>query len=89
MTAITSKTFQYAPTVGLPIGVRLVAEVFSSGARLLARLLTSSGTQQSITHSRAVEAEEVRVMARAWERTDPGFAADLYAAAARHEGLAD
>jgi hypothetical protein len=36
---------------------------------------------------RAEEAEAVRRLARRWERSDPGFAADLYAAAARHEGL--
>ena len=87
MTAITSKTFQYAPTVGMPVGVRLVADVVSSGARLISRLL--SHAHQPVVHNRGAEAEEVRVMARAWEKTDPGFAADLYAAAARHEGLAD
>jgi hypothetical protein len=87
MTAITSKTFQYAPTMGLPVGVRQVAEALTAGGRLLARLLTT--TSPLARRSRAVEAEEVRVMARGWERTDPGFAADLYAAAARHEGLDD
>ena len=35
----------------------------------------------------AREAQEVRKLAYAHSRTDPGFAADLYAAAARHEGL--
>ena len=34
------------------------------------------------------QAQAVRDMARAYQRTDPGFAADLFAAAARHEGLA-
>lgn len=33
------------------------------------------------------QAQEVREMARTYQHTDPGFAADLYAAAARHEGL--
>jgi hypothetical protein len=33
------------------------------------------------------EAQKVREQAYAHSRTDPGFAADLYAAAARHEGL--
>ena len=33
----------------------------------------------------AREASHVREMAHAYARTDPGFAADLYAAAARHE----
>lgn len=33
----------------------------------------------------AREAQEVRDMAHSYAKTDPGFAADLYAAAARHE----
>lgn len=33
----------------------------------------------------AREAEQVRRMANTYSRTDPGFAADLYAAAMRHE----
>ena len=37
----------------------------------------------------AIEAQAVREMARSYAKTDPGFAADLYAAAARHEGLGD
>lgn len=85
MTAITSKTFQYEPTLGLPLGARQLGEVFKAGSRLLARLFTSAPTP--VLRSHAAEAEEVRVMARAWEKTDPGFASDLYAAAARHEGL--
>ena len=35
----------------------------------------------------AIEAQKVRQMAYRYAKTDPGFAADLYAAAARHEGL--
>ena len=37
--------------------------------------------------SASIEAQQVRNMAHAYSKTDPGFAADLYAAAARHEGL--
>ena len=33
------------------------------------------------------EAQRVREMAHAYSKTDPGFVADLYAAAARHEAL--
>ena len=33
----------------------------------------------------AHEAEQVRQLANTYSRTDPGFAADLYAAAMRHE----
>jgi len=35
----------------------------------------------------ALEAQAVREMARSYARTDPSFAADLYAAADRHELL--
>ena len=38
-------------------------------------------------NSAAVEAQRVRELAHTYAKTDPGFAADLYAAAARHEGL--
>ena len=37
--------------------------------------------------SAAREAQRVRELAHTYAKTDPGFAADLYAAAARHEGL--
>jgi hypothetical protein len=37
----------------------------------------------------ALEAQQVRNLASGYAKTDPGFAADLYAAAARHEGLND
>ena len=35
----------------------------------------------------SLEAQKVRDMAYSYSKTDPGFASDLYAAAARHEGL--
>ena len=35
----------------------------------------------------SVEAQKVRNLAAAYAKTDPGFAADLYAAASRHEML--
>ena len=37
----------------------------------------------------SIEAQKVRQMAYRYAKTYPGFAADLYAAAARHEGLDD
>jgi hypothetical protein len=39
--------------------------------------------------SRGEEAAEVREMAYHLQNTDPGFAADLFGAAARHESLDD
>ena len=41
----------------------------------------------SAAESAALEAQKVRDLAYTYSKTDPGFAADLYAAAARHEGL--
>ena len=41
----------------------------------------------SALENAVAEARRVRDMAHAYLRTDPGFAADLYAAAARHETL--
>jgi hypothetical protein len=38
---------------------------------------------------RVREANDVRQLARSLESHSPGFAADLYAAASRHEGLND
>ena len=37
------------------------------------------------THSPIVEAAQVRALARSYLNSDPGFAADLFAAADRHE----
>ena len=41
---------------------------------------------RAASESAAIEARNVRNLAHACARSDPGFAADLYAAAARHEG---
>ena len=43
--------------------------------------------RRSAADAAALEAQEVRSLAYTYSKTDPGFAADLYAAAARHEGL--
>lgn len=43
--------------------------------------------ERSPAQAAALEAQRVREMAYSYAKTDPGFASDLYAAAARHEGL--
>jgi hypothetical protein len=58
----------------------------------LARLITAAlrapvATPRSPAEAAAIEAQKVRNLAYRYSKTDPGFAADLYAAAARHEGL--
>lgn len=63
-----------------PRGARLGADLFG---RFLSLFSPATGSE---VQSRRDEAEHVRSLARRVEATDPGFAADLYAAAARHEG---
>ncbi len=45
------------------------------------------GAASTAAESASIEAQKVRQLASTYAKTDPGFAADLYAAAARHEGL--
>lgn len=84
MTAITSKTFTYEPTINVPRGARAAAELFVSAGRLLAALFTSQPKR-----TEDMSAEDVRHLALSVQNSDPGFAADLLAALARHEGQQD
>jgi len=65
---------------------RFVQHAFSALTGLI-----PTGLRGSVEHTpsgaAALEAQKVREMAYAYSKTDPGFASDLYAAAARHEGL--
>ena len=54
---------------------------------LIPATLRSAGAARSVAESAVAEAQAVRRLARAYSKSDPGFASDLYAAAARHEGL--
>jgi hypothetical protein len=45
--------------------------------------------REALVRDRALEAAEVRELARSVETHSPSFAADLYAAAAHHESLVD
>ena len=58
----------------LPLGWR---EAMGAGAKPVV----------SASEVAATEAQRVREMAHTYSKTDPGFAADLYAAASRHEAL--
>ena len=62
-----------------PRGAQLFALLFDALERLVRRIDAAR-----IAHTRASEAEQVRRFARSLQDTDPGFAADLYAAADRH-----
>jgi hypothetical protein len=61
------------------------------GAAVPATLGSLLGRSESATpvDKATLEAQAVREMARSYAKTDPSFAADLYAAADRHEALND
>lgn len=73
-----------APAQEIPRGSLIAAELF---ARLMKRLTPHHAVSE--TPERVHDVAMVRELAHQVENTDPGFAADLFAAAARHEGLGD
>lgn len=60
---------------------------FAQHALSLLTGLFTAPTVRNATESASLEAQKVRNLAHSYAKTDPGFASDLYAAAARHEGL--
>ena len=91
MTAITSGTYGHQPIFSGAIR-QLAAALFSSRpvTKRLSDDETMTSTQPSSTFRvRVREANDVRELARSVEQHSPGFAADLYAAASRHEGYDD
>jgi hypothetical protein len=56
---------------------------------LFGRTARRAPARADLVRLRAREANEVRELARSVELESPGFASDLYAAAARHEALDD
>ena len=92
MTAITSGTYGHQPLFTGAIR-QLAAALFSSrpaAAHKPAASATIKSVQQASTFRvRVREANDVRELARSVEMHSPGFAADLYAAASRHEGYDD
>lgn len=83
---MTTIHLQVAPPVGpaLPRGSRYAAAIFLALWRAVADLGRSAPPRAK---SPAREAQEVREMAWSYRQSDPGFAADLAAAADRHERL--
>jgi hypothetical protein len=79
MNTTTTLTSVVASLPRAPRGAQLFAMLFDAVERL-ARRIDAART----ANSRAAEAEQVRRFARSLQDTDPGFAADLYAAADRH-----
>ena len=66
-----------------PLGARIAADLFSR----FTHWISAPAAPRKL--SRAQEAAEVREMAYQVQYTDPGFASDLFGAAARHEALDD
>jgi hypothetical protein len=81
---MSSITVTGVPTVKAPRGAVWAARAAAALWAVLARWLDGR-KQQSVALEAAIEAARVRAMARRHAATDPGFAADLMAAADRHE----
>jgi hypothetical protein len=81
---MTTIHLQVAPRVGPsnPRGSRLAAAAFVALWRGLAQLGHRAPPRAKTATE---EAQEVREMALEYQRTDPRFAAELFAAADRHE----
>ena len=90
MTAITSGTYGHQPLFSGAIR-QLAVALFSSRAAVkpAAGASLKSSRLASTFRVRVREANDVRELARSVELHSPGFAADLYAAASRHEGYDD
>lgn len=66
---------------------RFVQHMLASLTGLIPAALRAPTVARSAAGSAAIEAQNVHNLAYAYTKTDPGFASDLYAAAARHEQL--
>ena len=81
---MSSITVTGVPAVKTPRGAIWAARGAASMWAAVARWLDGR-KQHSVALEAAFEAAQVRAMARRHAATDPGFAADLMAAADRHE----
>ena len=89
--SIASGTYGHQPAITGALR-QLVGALFSSARPAARRAVAASAKIVAPAASfrlRAREANDVRELARSVELHSPGFAADLYAAAARHEGYDD
>lgn len=80
MTTITTRDALALPTVTTPRGARIAAELFSGFVSLFA---SRPAAQPAAGTALADDVAYVRRLARSMQDVDPGFAADLYAAADR------
>ena len=65
---------------------RFIQHALAALSGLIPSALRAPTMARAASESAAIEARNVRNLAHACAKSDPGFAADLYAAAARHEG---
>jgi len=89
MTAITSGTYGHQPIFTTAVR-QLAAALFAPRAAASKPAAAATSVRPASTFRvRVREANDVRELARSVEMHSPGFAADLYAAASRHEGYDD
>jgi hypothetical protein len=81
MFSTTADFGNYAPRTG-PSGLSALADRLK---RSLQHLAGGAPSAPQPGCDRIREAAEVREWAMQWQRSDPGFAAELFAAADRHE----
>ena len=77
------------PSTHLAPALRRVAGIARQRITTLTRELAAWRSSAAPTGQHAADALHVRELALSVQRSDPGFAADLYAAAARHEAMFD
>ena len=83
---MNTNTLKIAPNRIASRGAHTVGTWFANAGLALFKLFAKLPARRLTL---AEEAAEVRAMADRVRKTEPGFAADLYAAAARHELLND
>ena len=89
MTAITSGTYGQQQPIFTGAIRQLVGALFTSRPVAPRATVASTSHVANSFRIRVREANDVRELARSVELHSPGFAADLYAAASRHEGYDD
>lgn len=83
---MSSITVTGVQTINSPRGAVWAARAAAAAWMALSRWLADKPTGvESVGEEAAIEAARVRELARQYTTTDPGFAADLMAAADRHE----
>lgn len=88
MTSITLNSQTHSPAAKPSVGSAL-HELTVAGRHLSVALLSALRRKSVARRPQTAfeEAESLRAYAHSFEKTDRGFAADLYAAADRHERL--